>query len=434
MKSGRWAAAWCLALAAAATTTPAAERCVSFDLAQMSVREADGRWQVTDGAALTLEFTTQSDAARALAVLRYYDLDKICRIGEAGAGITYFLSGDDAPSGPMPGEDAAALDLASLELRQNDGRWMLVEAGKTLADFGTSEADARLALDLIRKRELDHLCVVGRPAGMTYWRSSPRAEIVKGEDALLLPDPGKAALRVFVVEGPDRTPAARPMITVRPAGTLAGQPVTLSENPGVFTLPSGDYEVTVRTSAESETAPRRASVAPGQTAELVVDLTPGTLELTLTAAGKPLPRAPALQFRCGTRILGSASESPARFQAIAGTYQARLQLMGGQFLDIPDLEIRAGETNARTVEVPCAQLTVTVSGGGYGESDKPLPYVELDRNGRMVTALTANPARFQVLSGAYEVFVREDDKRLGLQRITLEPGQELDLKLDVSGP
>lgn len=244
--------------------------------------------------------------------------------------------------------------------------------------------------------------------------------------------PTKATLRVLVVEGPDKTPSMRPMITVRPAGTMAGQPLTLPENPAEFVLPPGDYDVSARTEAENETAPYRATAIPGQTNELIVDITPGALELTITAGGNNARRLLPIQFRRDAHIMGVAGESPARFTAIAGIYQARLQFMGAQFFDIPNLEIKAGETNAYVVEVPCAQLTVLVSGGGYGESGKSLPYVELDRNGKMVTALTANPARFQILSGDYEIFVREDDKRLGYRQLSIGPGQEMEITLDIS--
>ncbi len=248
-------------------------------------------------------------------------------------------------------------------------------------------------------------------------------------------NPPITALRVTVTSGTQQeAPEEAPLITVRHAGALGGQPMTLAENPGTIELAPGDYEVTVRTSAESETAPRRIFVAPSQITELQIDLAEGELVLNLTAAGKPLARAPLVQFRCGPRILESSSTLPAGFRAIAGVYQARLQLMSGQFHDIPDLEIKAGETNICTIEAPCAQVTVTVSGSNYAGEGARKPYVEIDRNGRLITALTANPARFHLLGGSYEVFVREDDRRIGLQRITLEPGQDMDVRIDASMP
>ena len=243
-----------------------------------------------------------------------------------------------------------------------------------------------------------------------------------------------AALKVMVVEGADQKPVHRPMITVRPAGTLAGNPLTLSENPGLFMLQPGDYDVTVRTSDESETAPRQVTITENQTTDFLLDITQGELELSLTAGGNPLIRAPTTQFRYGDQILGSAKGTPVRFHAISGTYQARIQLMGGQFFDLGNFEIKAGATNVCTMDLPCAQLSVTVSGGAYGGSGARLPYIELDQNSRLITALTANPARFQVLSGAYEVFVREADRRLGLQEIKLEPGQNLEIEINLAVP
>lgn len=262
----------------------------------------------------------------------------------------------------------------------------------------------------------------------------PGADVPAENMATPNTNPPITALRVTVTHGTQPAPVEAPLITVRRAGALGGQPMTLSENPGTIELEPGNYEVTVRTSAESETAPRMVSVAPNQTTELQINLAEGMLVLNLTAAGKPLARAPLVQFRCGQRILESSSTLPAGFRAIAGVYQARLQLMSGQFHDIPDLEIKAGETNNCTIEVPCAQVTVTVNGGNYAGEGARKPYVEVDRNSRLITALTANPAKFHLLCGSYEVFVREDDRRIGLQRFTLEPGQELDVTIDAARP
>ena len=139
----------------------------------------------------------------------------------------------------------------------------------------------------------------------------------------------------------------------------------------------------------------------------------GTLELMLTAAGRPLARVPLIHLKAGSRQVAAVTELPAKFQAPEGVYSVELPLQPTQNYTIPDLVIRAGETTRKVVEVPCAVLTVVVSVPPYQPGSGRFPRVELQQNGRFVTALVDNPARFQILAGAYTITARGDQTHGG---------------------
>jgi len=52
------------------------------------------------------------------------------------------------------------------------------------------------------------------------------------------------------------------------------------------------------------------------------------------------------------------------------------------------------------------------------------PRVELFQNGRFVTALADNPARFQILAGTYTITARGDQTEFGSREITIRPGED----------
>ena len=138
-----------------------------------------------------------------------------------------------------------------------------------------------------------------------------------------------------------------------------------------------------------------------------------------------MPQAPLIQLRSGEQVVAGESQLPARFQAPAGVYLVRLQFLSNQSFDIPDVAIVAGETTRKAVAVPCGRVTVTVSGAGGR-----FPTVEVQKDGKFVTALSDNPARFLLLAGEYTVSIREADKLVGTKKVSLEAGQDLTVELN----
>jgi hypothetical protein len=235
---------------------------------------------------------------------------------------------------------------------------------------------------------------------------------------------------VTVVEG-DRAPAVRPVVTVRSAEPADATPVSLNENPAEFRLAPGVYSVSAHVGTSPETPAIRVKMD-SSGAAVTINTASGTLRLTLQAGGQPFPRGPVIQLRSGNSLVAAVSESPAVFQAAAGEYCVRVNLDGGQTYEVPDLSIRAGETTDRTADVPSGRLVVTVAGGPYAVGSGRFPMVELRKDDRMVTALSDNPARFYMLAGEYVVGVREGERLLSPQTVTLRAGEEQAVSLAVS--
>ncbi len=233
-------------------------------------------------------------------------------------------------------------------------------------------------------------------------------------------------LRVTVTEG-SRGPAVRPLITVRSLDDPAQAPVSLMENPSIFALPPGRYAVVARVGTGSETRPAEVVVEKDKTAEIAIDTGTGTLEIRLAAGGAPLS-GPMIQLRQEGRIVAAESQSPATFQAQAGLYSVRVDFSGVQSYETTNVLVRAGETRSQVLDVPCALLTVNVTGG------ERYPYVAVLQNGRMLTALSDNPARFRLLAGAYAVGVQVAGEMKGQTGVVLESGRDQAIQIDLSRP
>ena len=236
----------------------------------------------------------------------------------------------------------------------------------------------------------------------------------------------RTRLQVTVTEG-SQGPARQPLITVRSLDDPAQMPVSQMENPSVFALAAGKYMVVAKVGTGTETRPVEVAVEENKTTELAIDTGTGTLEIRLTAGGAPLS-GPMIQLRQDGRLVAAESHSPARFQAQAGTYAVRVDFSGIQSYDVTNVLIRAGETAVQPIEVPCALVTVNVSGG------ERFPYVTVLQNGRMLTALSDNPARFRLLAGSYAVGVQVGGGMKGQTDVVVEPGRDQAVQIRLAAP
>lgn len=411
-----------LAVALAACKAAPQHAAVGFNPDQVEARYFQGQWVIAAGSLLLGNFGDSEACARdAVRVIKHYRFDKHCAVGPPQPAMEYWLVNDRAPAGPIEGEDAIPFNPANTIVKQINGSWKIVDGDHWMLDFGGDENMARVALEVIRKYGFEFMCFVGKPARkMCYFRT--------GGAAPRPPPPppapvGAARLKVTVVEGAGR-PAQMPVITVRHAQDAAVQPSVLAENPGRFELPPGPYNVTARVGAAPETAPRPVVIEAGRITELLINTGTGTLELMLTAGGRPLARVPLIHLKDGLRLVSSVTELPARFQAQEGNYSVEVQFPTTQNYTISDLAIRAGETARRAVEVPCAVLTVVVNVPPYQPGSGRFPRVELFQNGRFVTALADNPARFQILAGTYTITARGDQTEFGSREIAIRPGED----------
>ena len=394
---------------------------VDFNPDQVEARNVQGQWVVAAGSLLLGNFgDSETDARDAVRVIKHYRFDKHCVFGTPQPAMEYWLVNGQAPAGPIEGEDAIPFNPPNTTVKQINGSWKIVDGDHWMLDFGNDENLARVALETIRKLGFEFMCFVGKPARkMCYFRTGGAAPKPPPPPAPV----GMARLKVTVVEGAGR-PAQMPVITVRHAQDPAVQPSVLAENPGRFELPPGPYNVTARVGAAPETAPRPVVIEAGRITELLINTGTGTLELMLTAGGRPLARVPLIHLKAGSQLVSSVTELPAKFQAPEGNYSVEVQLPTTQNYVIPSLGIRAGETTRQSVEVPCAVLTVVVNIPPYQPGSGKFPRIELQRNGRFVTALVDNPARFQILAGTYTITARGDQTEFGSRQITIRPGED----------
>lgn len=302
--------------------------------------------------------------------------------------------------------------------------------------FGDKKENAEKAVQVIKKYGFTYICFVGRcaaPRPMMYFRNDAPAQAKPD-----VPKPGQAAapvagsrakLRVTVFEGKG-TMAQSPAVSLRPSGKTDIVLETRTENPAVFDIEPGAYTVTAKVGMGQPTAPKDVVLQAGQTKDVTLGSGTGTIEVTLTAGGKPISPCPVIELRAAGNLINAASESPARFQAPEGAYTLRVMINSSQSFDAGDLTVNAGETTAKTIEIPTGGLSVRVDGGSYGQGGK-LPYVQVDAAGRLVAALVDRPAKFQLLADQYDVCVIEDGAKRGTQSITIEPGRLQEITLNV---
>ena len=159
-------------LAASAWGGLADPDCVRFDPTAASIRQLNGRWKVVDGDHGLFDFGSDRSAAEsALRVIRHYRLDRSCHIGRPAPAFVYMLARGGSPSGALDGEDCVAFDSEAIRVAKVNQRWMILDHGRRLFDFGKKEVEARQALAVIRLHGFKQVCFVGRPlADFTYLR------------------------------------------------------------------------------------------------------------------------------------------------------------------------------------------------------------------------------------------------------------------------
>ena len=154
------------------------EDCVPIDSGALTTFEDGGRLILFDGRSRLLDFDTsaqgRAEAATAQSIIEFYGFTQQCFIGRPDASMMYWLVGNRIPQGAFAGEDC--IPMRNLEVQLVDGRWKIVQvtdAGRIFFnDFGSSEAEARLALRIMTERGFEYQCFVGRAnPSMEYYRT-----------------------------------------------------------------------------------------------------------------------------------------------------------------------------------------------------------------------------------------------------------------------
>lgn len=148
------------------------EDCIPFNPATVQAQLISGHWKVVSGSMWMLDFgTSQANAQKAVNIIKHYNMDKQCFVGRPNAPMMYFTVAGKAPQGAFAGEDAVSFNPANVTAANINGSWKVVDGAHWMLDFGAKEADARIAVEVIKFYGFTQMCFVGRPnAPMMYFR------------------------------------------------------------------------------------------------------------------------------------------------------------------------------------------------------------------------------------------------------------------------
>lgn len=148
------------------------EDCIAFNPATTEVKNINGSWKIVDGSHWILDFGgNKAEADKALKIIKYYGFNSQCFVGRPDPSLTYWRVNGQAPAGPAPGEDAIVFNPDTIEVKQVNGRWKIVDGSHWILDFEGNESEARTSFQIIRKYGFRYICYVGRPGpSMTYFR------------------------------------------------------------------------------------------------------------------------------------------------------------------------------------------------------------------------------------------------------------------------
>lgn len=149
------------------------EDCISFDHTKAEAKNIGGRWKIVVGNMWMLDFGgSEAEARHALRIIQYYKMNRQCFVGRPDPSMEYYLVDGKAPTGSMPGEDCIGFNPDKIQVKQINGRWKIVEGSHWIMDFASSESEARLAYEIIKKYRFRYICFVGRPdPSMTYLKA-----------------------------------------------------------------------------------------------------------------------------------------------------------------------------------------------------------------------------------------------------------------------
>ena len=148
------------------------EDCIPFTPGNVTATQVQGRWKVVQGNMWMMDFgSNRAGAEKAVQIIRQYGMNKQCFVGRPNAPMQYYTVNGKSPQGAAPGEDCISFNPSNIAASRIQNRWKVVDGGKWLLDFDQKEAEARIAVDVIKFYGFNKQCFVGRPnAPMQYYR------------------------------------------------------------------------------------------------------------------------------------------------------------------------------------------------------------------------------------------------------------------------
>src|SRR5439155_18226025 len=128
------------------------EKLVRFDPQRLDLAWNERGYQLTARDVMLKDFGRRDVEAReVLRVVRDLGLNQRGTVGAPTPVLEYWLRDGKAPQGAPPGMSLVAFDPASLRVEQNQGMWVLRDAGRVLFTFGSVREDAENALMVVRR-------------------------------------------------------------------------------------------------------------------------------------------------------------------------------------------------------------------------------------------------------------------------------------------
>jgi hypothetical protein len=212
---------------------PKPEKLLSFNPYAIDVQWVDNRWQLVADGVWLKEFRRESDAREALRVLRRLGINQRGTIGTPLPVLEYWLSDGQVPRGTSFGLHVLPIDLASLRVEQVQGQWVIRDAYRLLFVFGSHGAEAKEALDIIRRHEFTKIGYVGQPAPeLIYFLGGPGHSSVSHQKPPQRPAPEGTALANPPSNPPSAPPATNPA-EVQRARQLAAIAALAADHPNL---------------------------------------------------------------------------------------------------------------------------------------------------------------------------------------------------------
>lgn len=148
------------------------EDCINFNPQNVEAKNVNGSWKIVDGNHWMFDFGNKSDdAKKGAAIIRHYGLNKSCFVGRPGPSFKYMLVGNNSPAGNAPGEDCINFNPGTIEVKQINNIWKIVDGSHWMFDFESNRQEAEQTFAIIKKYGFNKSCYVGRPnPPMSYLR------------------------------------------------------------------------------------------------------------------------------------------------------------------------------------------------------------------------------------------------------------------------
>lgn len=150
-------------------TSTLKEDCVSFNPKNLSIKPSGNKFLLVDGSHSLKAFPNRTEAYQAMKIIQHYGINQSCFVGRPNPSFTYLLVNGKAPMGNVSGDDCISFNPNTIELKEINGSWKIVDGSHWMFDFGTNYAEAKQAFQIIQKYGFTQSCFVGRPdASLQY--------------------------------------------------------------------------------------------------------------------------------------------------------------------------------------------------------------------------------------------------------------------------